>query len=183
MLFFGKKQIKKSKNKYCQQGSIILIVLMFFLMISIMGAAILEMCITEAKIADNVFHAEQASLAVEAGIEYARVLSYNTLVANSGIEQIPRYIINQAQKIILDETGEVFFILESPGILLVSENENSCIYKLSCRGQCQKAERKAQISIIFAFTNVYSDEGENKEFLFRELLTRGKILEYVPIEL
>jgi len=173
----------KALTSSSQQGSIMVMVLMFFLMINIMSAAILEICHTEAQIADNLFHAEQAGLAVEAGIEYARLLSYNTLAANKEIEQIPRYIINQAQKVILDEAGEVFFTIEAPGIVLVSENENSCVYKLSCRGKSQKAERKAQISIIFAFNNLYSGEGDNQEFISRQLLNRGKILEYLPMEL
>lgn len=81
------------RNKYhsihSQQGSAMIAVLMVFLVLSVLGAAILSMAGLEAKMAINDTRTEQARQAADAGVQVARDIVMNNLIAGLSIPAIP----------------------------------------------------------------------------------------------
>jgi hypothetical protein len=81
-------------NKYhsihSQQGNAMLAVLMVFLVLSVLGAAVLSMAGLEAKMAINDTRTEQARQAADAGVQVARDIVMNNLIAGLSIPAIPQ---------------------------------------------------------------------------------------------
>jgi len=167
-----------------EQGSIMLMVLMMFLLVSFLGIATIEVGMMEYKSSHYDFETGQALQAVDAGVDWGleKIYSELTLPANLMVEKLPSPLIcsNQIMYLNVDEkTCEV-----SIGKVINKNNQSipvgSCTYEFTSTGIFEGARKKVTVQATYYFTGgyQYTNPDGNISFIPREYLNRGEIISY-----
>jgi len=165
-----------------ERGSIMLMVLMMFFLVSILSVATIELGLMEFKSSHFGFQAGQAQQAVDAGVDWGLEKIYEelTMPANLIAPSLPASLTCSSQIIYLnagDKTCEV-----SIGEVINRSNQptGSCTYEFTASGLFEGACRKVTVQATYYFNGGYQyiNSDGNISFMPREFVNRGKIISY-----
>jgi hypothetical protein len=167
-----------------ERGSILLMVLMMFFLVSFLSVATIELGLMEFKSSHYDFQAGQAQQAVDAGVDWGleKIYAELTLPANLMAPSLPSRLACSSQIIYLDVGGKTCEVRigEVMNISNQSTAPDSCTYEFTSTGIFEGAYRKVTVQAIYYFNGGYQDMDSYGNILFmpREYLNRGKIISY-----
>jgi len=171
------------KLKY-ERGSIMIMVLIMFLLVSFLSVAAVELGLMEFKSSHYDFQAGQAQQAADAGVDWGLEEIYTELTrpANLELPSLPSLLTCSRQTMYLDvgkKTSEV-----SIGEVMNKNSQStaagSCTYEFTSTGIFEGAYRKVTVQAAYDFTGgyQYTNSDGKISFMPREYLNRGKIIFY-----
>jgi len=167
-------------------GSIMIMALMIFLIISVLGTTIVEVGIMEYRSSHYEFEAQQSRQAADAGVDWGLELVYGELnqVDNLNIENLPSRLNcgNAEMNLAVDDDSCEVAIGEVVKVNELGTQPNACTYQFTSMAMFGGARRAVKVQVTYQFSGGYafvSPEG-NASFAAREYLDRGKIISYEP---
>ncbi len=167
-----------------ERGSIMIMVLIMFLLVSILSIATIELGIMEFKSSHYDFQAGQAQQAADAGVDWGleKIYAELTLPANLVVPSLPSPLTCSRQTMYFDvgeKTSEVS-IGEVMNKTSQSAAAGSCTYEFTSTGIFEGACRKVTVQAAYDFTGgyQYTNSDGKISFIPREYLNRGKIIYY-----
>lgn len=167
-----------------EHGSIMLMVLFMFLLVSFLGVATVELGMMEVKSSHYDFEAGQAQQAVDAGVEWGleNIYAELTLPANLIIACLPSPLIcsNQVMYLNVDDKTCDVSIGEVINKTTQSNATGSCTYEFTSAGMFDGACKKVTVQATYYFTGGYEYTNIDGNILFmpREYQNRGEIIYY-----
>ncbi|MDR1615403.1 MAG: pilus assembly PilX N-terminal domain-containing protein [Syntrophomonadaceae bacterium] len=163
-----KKSVRSNSGKGIadENGQIIILALVIFLLLTIIEGAALSVSFTERKMSGNNVYLKQAQLAADSGLEWAAGAVYNHLLSYGNPELLPSY---DGKKVVLEEE-QVSFELKG-GTAELFTIDNYLVYSIGSIGICAQAKREVTARIRYDFTEI-SGEGSEKEY------SKGYIIYY-----
>lgn len=173
----------KSEFSY-NRGSIMLVVLMLFLLVSFLGIATLEIGLMEFKSSHYAAEMQQAQQAVDAGIDWGleNIYAELTLPANLIAESLPSPLLFGNQTTYLDVDGKTCEASIGEVIKLTEQRDDIslCTYNFTSTGLFGGACQKATIEVTYYFTGgyQYANSDGSISFMPRQYLNRGEVNYY-----
>ncbi|MDR1159530.1 MAG: pilus assembly PilX N-terminal domain-containing protein [Syntrophomonadaceae bacterium] len=152
------KRSDKYKGIADENGQIIVLALVIFLLLTLIEGAVLSISFTERKMSKNDVRLKQAQLAADSGLEWAAGAVYNHLLTYGNLDLLPSY---DGKKIVLDE--QVSFELKG-GAAELSASDNYLVYSISSVGICDQAKREVTAKIRYDFEEMSGEEGSETEY-------------------
>ena len=157
-----------------ERGSVILMTMMVFLILSILAAAIVSAAGMEGKISHYAYRSEQAQQAADAGVEWARAEIYSRLEEQKDQESLPDDPLDYATTMEIGTEADKARIAFSEASL-IKQSSQDCTYGFTSTGSFQGAKKAVTVQIRYSFTENRNTAGE---FLSRTYRDRGRIMVY-----
>lgn len=167
-----------------ERGSIMLMVLFLFLLVSFLGVSAVELGVMEVKSSHYDFAAGQAQQAVDAGVDWGleRIYAELNLPVNLITATLPSQLncsnqvmgLNVADKTCAVSIGEVTNITNQ------SNDPGSCTYEFTSSGIFESACKRVTVKATYYFTGGYEylNTDGSISFMPREYQNRGDIIYY-----
>lgn len=164
-----------------ERGSIIIMTLMIFLIISVLGTTIVELGIMEYKTSRYELESQQARQAADAGVDWSveRIYSELSQPDNLIIEKLPTQL-NCSNGTTTLAVGEESCAITIGNVKRVDPETmgDSCTYEFISAAIFEGARRAVQVRVIYNYSGGYDfpDSEGNLSFMPRTYLNRGKII-------
>jgi hypothetical protein len=168
----------------CELGSIMIMVLLMFLLVSFLAAAVIGIGVMEFKSSHYDFQAQQAQQGADAGVDWCLENIYTelTLPANLTAESLPTRLNCSNQSMYLN-VGDKTCTVSIGNIINKTNPQNAqglCTYEFTASGTYEGAFKQVTVQATYYFTGgyQYTNSSGTTSFLPREYLDRGKIVSY-----
>lgn len=167
--------MKKTRDLNIEQGSIILMTLLIFFIVSILLMLILQLSSMEMHMSQYYFRSQQAQQLADATLEQRCAEINQCLISNYTNDKfLPDLPLGWRENWTELSTGSGQG--RSQTLFLTSETGTDyCRYRLECVGCFENATKSVEADLTFHFTDNYSSK---QKFISRTFLDKGKITSY-----
>ncbi len=186
---FRKKNNYNDINKLIatERGYAMLMAVIVLMILSILGAAIIEIALRESKISYYSFIEQQAQQGVDAGVDWTMENIYQELRQEkyADSELLPDSL-SFGNPVTMRVGTQLCSISISP-IILVEQNgqpgTNSCTYQYTSSAIFAGASKEVQVQVVYTFFGgyYYYDNEGNLIFIPRTGFSNGRIQSYLTI--
>ncbi len=168
---------KESKKNKQQNGYIVVFALLVLLIVSTIGAALLQTAFLEMKQSEYAFRWEEAMHSCQAGIEGTLEFIHERLSSQAGIEKLPQQACDPGGPYMFSPRSTCSYVIEPDGAVLRSASDGNCTYSFVCTGWSSDALCRIKVTCEYCFDEVYEDDGSGqKRFVKRVFKDRGRVI-------
>ena len=148
-----------------QEGNLMLMVLMIFLVLSVLGTAIISVASMENKISHYAVNVQQAQQAADAGAEWAI-----EQIWKEGLPEIfnERLAIDELIKADIKVTDRADTVID-PGNGISQLRKSECRYRFTVQSDYHAAKKKLDVEVVYSYSGtnpLQYDEVEIKSYQY-----------------